>query len=87
MLAPIERVALALRGDVTLADLFDRLARAYGDGKLVEEADGGLDLTYEQAAKCIRRWSGGIAERLAAAADTAGSDTQAGSSRCRAQRL
>jgi long-chain acyl-CoA synthetase len=75
MLAPIERVALALRGDVTLADLFDRLARAYGDGKLMEEADGGLDLTYEQAAKRIRRWSGGIAERLVST-ETTGSDTK-----------
>ncbi|MGQ0830627.1 MAG: class I adenylate-forming enzyme family protein [Microthrixaceae bacterium] len=41
----------------------DRLERVHGDRHLVNEADGGLSLTYLQAAKRVRRWAGGIAER------------------------
>lgn len=41
----------------------DRLARAHGDRQLVTESGGGLSLTYAQAAKRVRRWAGGIAER------------------------
>ncbi len=41
----------------------DRLERVHGDRRLVAESDGGLSLTYAQAAKRVRRWAGGIAER------------------------
>lgn len=57
----IERAALLLKRDLTLGTLFDRLEKVHGDRQLVTEAEGGLDLTYEQAARRVRRWSGGIA--------------------------
>lgn len=57
----IERAALLLKRDLTLGTLLDRLEKVHGDRQLVTEADGGLDLTYEQAAKRVRRWAGGIA--------------------------
>jgi long-chain acyl-CoA synthetase len=60
----IERAALLLRRDLTLGSLFDRLEKLHGDRHLVTEADGGLDLTYEQAARRVRRWSGGIAAQV-----------------------
>ena len=63
MVRAIERAALLLRRDHTLGTLMDRLARAHGNRRLVTEADGGLSLTYNQAAKRARRWAGGIAER------------------------
>jgi long-chain acyl-CoA synthetase len=59
-----ERAALLLKRDLTLGSLFDRLARVHGDRHLVTEAEGGLDLTYEQAARRVRRWSGGIAAQV-----------------------
>ncbi|MFZ6004009.1 MAG: class I adenylate-forming enzyme family protein [Actinomycetota bacterium] len=59
----IERAALVLRRDHTLGTLMDRLERAHGNRKLVTEASGGLSVTYAQAAKRVRRWAGGIAER------------------------
>ena len=55
------RAALLLKRDLTLGTLFDRLERVHGDRQLVTEADAGLDLTYEQAARRVRRWAGGIA--------------------------
>jgi long-chain acyl-CoA synthetase len=61
---PLDRARLVLRRDHTLANLTDRLARAYGKRQLVEEAGGGLKLTYNQAAKRVRRWSGGIASQI-----------------------
>jgi long-chain acyl-CoA synthetase len=57
----IDRASLPLRRDHTLGNLMDRLERAHGDRQLVTEADGGLSLTYAQAAKRVRRWAGGIA--------------------------
>jgi long-chain acyl-CoA synthetase len=59
----IERAALLLKRDLTLGTLLDRLAKVHGDRPLVTEADGGLSLTYTQAAKRVRRWAGGIAAR------------------------
>jgi len=59
----IARAALLIKRDLTLGTLMDRLERVHGDRALVTEADGGLDLTYEQAAKRVRRWAGGIAAR------------------------
>ncbi len=63
MVRAIERAALLLRRDVTLGTLMDRLEKVHGDRPLVSEADGGLSLTYAQAAKRVRRWAGGIAAR------------------------
>jgi acyl-CoA synthetase (AMP-forming)/AMP-acid ligase II len=60
----IERAALLLKRDLTLGTLFDRLEKVHGGRRLVTEAAGGLDLTYAQAAKRVRRWSGGIAARV-----------------------
>ncbi|MDQ2647974.1 MAG: AMP-binding protein [Actinomycetota bacterium] len=63
MVRTIERATLALRRDVTLGTLMDRLEKVHGDRLLVTEADGGLELTYAQAAKRVRRWSGGVAAK------------------------
>ncbi len=60
----IERAALLLKRGLTLGTLFDRLEKVHGDRRLVTEADGGLDLTYEQAARRVRRWAGGIASQV-----------------------
>jgi len=59
----IARAALLIKRDLTLGTLMDRLARVHGGRPLVTEAEGGLALTYEQAAKRVRRWAGGIADR------------------------
>ncbi|MBA2280623.1 MAG: AMP-binding protein [Acidimicrobiia bacterium] len=61
---PFGRLSLAVKGDVTLGHVLERLAAHKGDRPLVEEADGGLCLTYAQAAKRVRRWGGGIAARV-----------------------
>lgn len=58
-----ERAALLLKRDLTLGTLLDRLEKVHGDRQLVTEAEGGLDLTYEQAARRVRRWAGGIAAK------------------------
>jgi long-chain acyl-CoA synthetase len=60
----IERAALLLRRDLTLGSLFDRLEKLHGERQLVTEAEGGLDLSYAQAAKRVRRWSAGIAAQV-----------------------
>jgi len=59
----LDRATLLLRRDHTLGTLLDRLEKAHGDRTLVTEADGGLELTYTQAAKRVRRWAGGIAAK------------------------
>jgi long-chain acyl-CoA synthetase len=63
MLRSLERANLLLRRDLTLGTLPERLARLHGNRRLVEEADGGLRVTYAQAAKRVRRWSGAIAKK------------------------
>lgn len=63
MPSTLERAALLVRRDATLGTLMDRLERVHGRRRLVEDLDDGLALTYAQAAKRIRRWSGGIAAR------------------------
>jgi acyl-CoA synthetase (AMP-forming)/AMP-acid ligase II len=63
MVRAIERASLLLRRDVTVGTLMDRLEKVHGDRTLVLEAEGGLSLTYAQAAKRVRRWAGGIAAR------------------------
>ena len=57
----LARAALLLKRDLMLGTLLDRLEQVHGDRQLVTEAGGGLDLTYEQAARRVRRWAGGIA--------------------------
>ena len=57
------RVSFLLRRDHTLGTVMERLARIHGNRHLVTEADGGLELTYRQAAKRIARWAGGVAAR------------------------
>jgi len=64
MVRTLERARIALRRDLTLADLTDRLAGLHGDRPLTEEA-GGRALTYNQAAAEVARWSGSIAARTA----------------------
>ena len=59
----LARAALLIKRDLTLGTLMDRLEQVHGARTLVAEADGGLELTYEQAAKRVRRWAGGIAAR------------------------
>ncbi|MBV8979548.1 MAG: AMP-binding protein [Acidimicrobiia bacterium] len=59
-----ERFRVAFSGDVTLADLFDRLGSANGDAPLVEEADTGLKLTFAEAAERVARMSGGIRAKI-----------------------
>jgi acyl-CoA synthetase (AMP-forming)/AMP-acid ligase II len=59
----LDRATLLLRRDHTLGTLLDRLEKAHGDRALVTESDGGLELTYVQAAKRVRRWAGGIAAK------------------------
>src|SRR5688500_11745058 len=63
MLRSLERANILLRRGLTLGTLPERLARLHGNRRLVEEAEGGLRVTYAQAAKRVRRWSGAIARR------------------------
>jgi acyl-CoA synthetase (AMP-forming)/AMP-acid ligase II len=58
---PFTRLTLAFRGDTVLGNVLERLASHNGDRHLVEEADSGLNLSYAQAAKRVRRWAGGVA--------------------------
>jgi long-chain acyl-CoA synthetase len=63
MRSTLERVGFVLRGDHTLGNIMERLARIHGHRHLVTEADSGLDLDYRQAAKRVARWAGGVADR------------------------
>ncbi len=65
MRSTLERMAFLLRRDLTLGTVMERLARIHGNRHLVTEAEGGLDLTYQQAAKRVARWAGGVAARSA----------------------
>ncbi|MCU1450207.1 MAG: Acyl-CoA synthetase (AMP-forming)/AMP-acid ligase [Acidimicrobiales bacterium] len=60
----LERFKVAFSGDVTLADLMERLAKANGDAPLMEEADSGLELTFNEAADRVTRMAGGIREKI-----------------------
>jgi long-chain acyl-CoA synthetase len=59
----IERAALVIKRDLTLGTLFDRLEKVHRDRQLVTEAEGGMSLTYAQAARRVRRWAAGIASQ------------------------
>ncbi|MCU1452564.1 MAG: Acyl-CoA synthetase (AMP-forming)/AMP-acid ligase [Acidimicrobiales bacterium] len=58
-----DRLSLFAGRDLVLGTLMERLAGAHGSRRLVEEADGGLCLTFAEAADLVARWAGGIAER------------------------
>jgi len=60
----LERFRVAFSGDVTLADLYERLANANGDAPLVEEAESGLTYTFAEAADHVARMAGGIREKI-----------------------
>src|SRR5688572_2601804 len=61
---PFRRLTLAFKGDFTLGNVLERLADHNGDRRLVEEGgEGGLTLSYAQAAKRVRRWAGGVAAK------------------------
>jgi acyl-CoA synthetase (AMP-forming)/AMP-acid ligase II len=59
----LDRAALVVRRDQTLGTIMERLAKINGRRPMVDEADGGLRLTYVQASKRINRWAGGIAAK------------------------
>lgn len=59
-----KRARLVIRRDETLGTIMSSLAELHGDRRLVEEADGGLRVTYRQAAKRVDRWAGGVAGRI-----------------------
>jgi acyl-CoA synthetase (AMP-forming)/AMP-acid ligase II len=63
-LKPLDRVSLLLRRNQTLGTVMERLAKVHGGHRLVEEAGGGLRLTYVQASKRVNRWAGGIAAKI-----------------------
>src|SRR5882762_2013538 len=52
---PLDRAALIVRRDHTLGTIIERLAKVNGSRQMVEEAGGGLRLTYAQAAKRVNR--------------------------------
>ena len=64
MLSPFGRASFVLKHDQTLGTIAERLAGIHGDRRMVEEADGGLRLTFAQAAKRVNRWAGGIAAQV-----------------------
>lgn len=59
----LRRVQLLVSRDATLGTIMDSLASIHGNRRLVEEADGGLRITFRQAAKRVNRWAGGISAR------------------------
>ncbi len=59
----LRRAEVVFRRDETLGTLMQTLADIHGDRRLVEEAGGGLRITFRQGAKRVARWAGGIARR------------------------
>src|SRR5262245_59163499 len=62
-LSALRKAELIVRRDATLGTIANRLAEVYGARRLVEEADGGLRCSFDQATKRVGRWAGGIRER------------------------
>ncbi len=60
----INRARMVVARDATLGTIMDQLAGVHGTRRLVEESQGGLRVSYEQAARRVRRWSGGIAAQI-----------------------
>ncbi len=61
-LRTLRKADLALRRDITLGVLLDRLSDVHGGQRLVEEP-AGFRCTYVQAAKRVARWAGGVRAR------------------------
>lgn len=59
----LKRAELVFRRGETLGTIMSSLTEIHGERRLVEEADGGLRITYHQANKRVLRWAGGIAAR------------------------
>lgn len=59
-----KRAELLVRRDETLGTILGRLAEVHGARRLVEEAEGGLRISYRQGAKRVARWAGGIAAKV-----------------------
>lgn len=62
-LTALRKAELVIRRDATLGTIGDRLADVHGGRRLVEEADGGMRCSFQQAAKRVARWAGGIRQR------------------------
>lgn len=60
----VNKARLVLTRDATLSTIMDSLAAVHGTRRLVEESQGGLRVSFEQAARRVRRWSGAIAEQI-----------------------
>jgi acyl-CoA synthetase (AMP-forming)/AMP-acid ligase II len=60
----LRRAELVVRRDATLGTLAHTLAEVHGTRRLVEEPEGGLRITHQQAAKRVARWAGGIAAKV-----------------------
>lgn len=61
----LDRASFAFKHDLVLGEVFERLAKIHCNRHLVTEADDGLDLSYQQAAKRVARWAGGIVDLIA----------------------
>jgi acyl-CoA synthetase (AMP-forming)/AMP-acid ligase II len=59
----LRRADLVLRREATLGTIMSELAAVHGHRRLVEEAEGGLRINYQQADKRVNRWAGGIAAK------------------------
>jgi acyl-CoA synthetase (AMP-forming)/AMP-acid ligase II len=61
----LDRVDLLRARDLGTGTLLERLARIHGDAGLVtEDGEGGLTLSYNEAADLVARWGAAIAARI-----------------------
>jgi acyl-CoA synthetase (AMP-forming)/AMP-acid ligase II len=58
-----DRIGLVLGRDLTIGTLMERVAKAHGNRRLVEDLSTGEQLTFSEAAVRVDRWAGGIAAR------------------------
>jgi long-chain acyl-CoA synthetase len=63
------RAELLVRRDATLGTVMSTLAAIHGGRRLVEEADGGLRVTYKQAQARVERWAATVAGRISQPGD------------------
>ena len=63
---PMDRLDIAKGRGLTLGVLLERLGELHGSRLLVEEADGGLKVSFADAAAVVDRWAAGVAERTEA---------------------
>jgi acyl-CoA synthetase (AMP-forming)/AMP-acid ligase II len=62
----VARVQFGLRRDHSLGTLFERLAAAYGDRRLVEHGETGRRTSFREAAALVDRWAGALHARIGA---------------------